>query len=330
MERFFWVSIFGTLYTEEGQILTGVGERRREESKGRRFHPARRERVQNVNAAAELFNSFKDLSFFWLTVRVLGSSQEFKVAVAIEVLCELELSLKIKYYFDILRKLVHFAWRITNATMNLSQKSCTMNAEPRRNDSMVPLAATIAAPEVSGKVEVEDFEQLTKELGSASPLEIMDKALEKMRNNIAIAFSGAEDVALINYAKLTDRPFRVFSLDTGWLNPETYRFFDAVEKHYGIRIEYMFPDAVEVQALVLHGHLDFKYDPWPSISESAKGFGKENAHSRPQAPLSCAYSSVQVRFFHFNYPNIVFFLAFDMCVLRLASGCFPMLFPLLL
>jgi len=62
--------------------------------------------------------------------------------------------------------------------------------------------------------------------------------------------SGAEDVALIEYAKLTGRAFRVFSLDTGRLNPETYQLFDAVEKHYGIRIEYMFPDAVEVQALV--------------------------------------------------------------------------------
>ena len=33
------------------------------------------------------------------------------------------------------------------------------------------------------------------------------------------------------------------SLDTGRLNPETYRLFDKVEKHYGIRIEYTFPDA---------------------------------------------------------------------------------------
>ncbi|KAL6973604.1 5'-adenylylsulfate reductase 3, chloroplastic, partial [Sarracenia purpurea var. burkii] len=62
---------------------------------------------------------------------------------------------------------------------------------------------------------------------------------------------GAEDVVLIEYAaRLTDRPFRVFSLDTGRLNPETYQFFDTVEKHYGIHIEYMFPDVVEVQALV--------------------------------------------------------------------------------
>lgn len=47
--------------------------------------------------------------------------------------------------------------------------------------------------------------------------------------------SGAEDVALIEYAELTGRPFRVFGLDTGRLNSETYRFFDAVEKDYNIR-----------------------------------------------------------------------------------------------
>ncbi|PPR81350.1 hypothetical protein GOBAR_AA39363 [Gossypium barbadense] len=140
-----------------------------------------------------------------------------------------------------------------HATVNLSQKRCAVkpvNAEPKSNDSMLSHAATTSAPEVSEKVEVEDFDQLAKELNNASPLEIMDKALEKFGNDIAIAFSGAEDVALIEYAKLTGRPFRVFSLDTGRLNPETYRYFDEVEKHYGIRIEYMFPDAVEVQALV--------------------------------------------------------------------------------
>ncbi|PIN13588.1 Phosphoadenosine phosphosulfate reductase [Handroanthus impetiginosus] len=132
-----------------------------------------------------------------------------------------------------------------------------LNAEPKRNDSIVPSAATLFAPadiaaEVVEKVveEAEDYEKLAKELENASPLEIMDKALEKFGNDIAIAFSGAEDIALIEYASLTGRPFRVFSLDTGRLNPETYKFFDEVEKHYGIRIEYMFPDAAEVQALV--------------------------------------------------------------------------------
>ena len=40
------------------------------------------------------------------------------------------------------------------------------------------------------------------------------------------------------------------SLDTGRLNAETYQLFDAVEKHYGIRIEYTFPDAQETMELV--------------------------------------------------------------------------------
>uniref|UniRef100_A0A7N1A2N0 adenylyl-sulfate reductase (glutathione) n=2 Tax=Kalanchoe fedtschenkoi TaxID=63787 RepID=A0A7N1A2N0_KALFE len=113
-------------------------------------------------------------------------------------------------------------------------------------------ASTLVARGVVKTVASEkvDYDQLAVELESASPLEIMDKALENFGNDIAIAFSGAEDVALIEYARLTGRPFRMFSLDTGRLNPETYQFFAVVEKHYGIHIEYMFPDAVEVQGLV--------------------------------------------------------------------------------
>ncbi|XP_022877985.1 5'-adenylylsulfate reductase 3, chloroplastic-like isoform X2 [Olea europaea var. sylvestris] len=142
---------------------------------------------------------------------------------------------------------------LPSAAVNFSRRHSSvkpLNAEPKRNDSIVPSAATIIAREAVEKVEVEDYEKLAKDLQNASPLEIMDRALEKFGNDIAIAFSGAEDVALIEYAHLTGRPFRVFSLDTGRLNPETYKFFDEVEKHYGIHIEYMFPDAVEVQALV--------------------------------------------------------------------------------
>lgn len=42
--------------------------------------------------------------------------------------------------------------------------------------------------EVGEKVEAEDFEKLAKELQNASPFEIMDKALEKFGDDIAIAF----------------------------------------------------------------------------------------------------------------------------------------------
>ncbi|OIW13998.1 hypothetical protein TanjilG_09349 [Lupinus angustifolius] len=141
----------------------------------------------------------------------------------------------------------------SHGVVNLTQRRSfvrPINAGLQRKDSIVTLAATIVAPEVEEKEKEEDYAELARSLENASPLEIMDKALEKFGTDIAIAFSGAEDVALIEYAHLTGRPYRVFSLDTGRLNPETYKLFNAVEKHYGIHIEYMFPDAVEVQALV--------------------------------------------------------------------------------
>jgi adenylyl-sulfate reductase (glutathione) len=95
-----------------------------------------------------------------------------------------------------------------------------------------------------------DWEAIASTLEGKSPLEIMDHALETFGDEVGIAFSGAEDVALVEYAHLTGRKFRVFSLDTGRLNPETYQLFDAVEKHYGIKIEYTFPDSDEVVQLV--------------------------------------------------------------------------------
>lgn len=95
-----------------------------------------------------------------------------------------------------------------------------------------------------------DYQALQNELADAQPAAIIKRALEDFGDDIAISFSGAEDVLLIEYAHQSGLPFRVFSLDTGRLHPETYRFFDAVEKHYKLHIEYCFPSAREVQNLV--------------------------------------------------------------------------------
>ncbi|GAQ77641.1 adenylylphosphosulfate reductase [Klebsormidium nitens] len=114
--------------------------------------------------------------------------------------------------------------------------------------SRIRAVSVVEAPPSAG--EVVDYAALAKDLAASSPLEIMDTALDLFGKNIGIAFSGAEDVALIEYARLTGRPFRVFSLDTGRLNAETYRYFAQVEAHYGIRIEYCFPEAKEVEDLV--------------------------------------------------------------------------------
>ncbi|KAF5838025.1 5'-adenylylsulfate reductase [Dunaliella salina] len=113
----------------------------------------------------------------------------------------------------------------------------------------VPRVRTKAA--TLDKTSQTDWAKLAEEMDRASPLEIMDHALATFGNDVGIAFSGAEDVAMVEYAPhgwvVTHA---TCSLDTGRLNPETYQLFDQVEKHYGIRIEYTFPDAQETMDLV--------------------------------------------------------------------------------
>src|SRR5690606_39113583 len=88
------------------------------------------------------------------------------------------------------------------------------------------------------------FEYINK-----SPSEILELALSQ-EGEIAISFSGAEDVVLIDMASHLGKPFRVFILDTGRLHAETYQFIETVRKHYKIAIEICFPETEAMQKLV--------------------------------------------------------------------------------
>ena len=90
---------------------------------------------------------------------------------------------------------------------------------------------------------------LAAEYSDKSPREILELALSQ-EGEIAISFSGAEDVVLIDIASRIGKPFRVFSLDTGRLHAETYQFIETVRKHYNIKIEICFPESTAVQQLV--------------------------------------------------------------------------------
>lgn len=91
---------------------------------------------------------------------------------------------------------------------------------------------------------------MNNKLKNSSPVDIIKQALLIHGVEIAISFSGAEDVVLIDLASKSGLPFRVFTLDTGRVFPETYDLFRRVEEQYNIRIEYMFPDTEMVQELV--------------------------------------------------------------------------------
>jgi phosphoadenosine phosphosulfate reductase len=94
-----------------------------------------------------------------------------------------------------------------------------------------------------------NVQQLALEYDNASPRKILELALENIEN-IAISFSGAEDVVLLDIARKIKKDIKVFSLDTGRLHPETYEFIDRVRDHYGIDIEIMTPDSELLQPFV--------------------------------------------------------------------------------
>lgn len=94
-----------------------------------------------------------------------------------------------------------------------------------------------------------DIQTLQAELQDKNPRVILKKALE-LFDNIAISFSGAEDVVLIDMAVKIRPDIQVFSLDTGRLHPETYRFIEQVRKHYGIAIDILSPDRELLDNLV--------------------------------------------------------------------------------
>ena len=93
------------------------------------------------------------------------------------------------------------------------------------------------------------FTDIDSELSTQSPQDILRYALAN-HDNIAISFSGAEDVVLIDMAHKIRPDIQVFSLDTGRLHAQTYRFMEEVRERYAISIDVVYPEASRVEALV--------------------------------------------------------------------------------
>lgn len=105
---------------------------------------------------------------------------------------------------------------------------------------------------VPGKrLSKEEVAEANKALEKATPQEVLKWALSTFGRQIALAWSGAEDVAVLDMMHRIDpASTRVFTLDTGRLNPETYELIDEVQAKYKIPIEIQFPDAGAVQKMV--------------------------------------------------------------------------------
>lgn len=95
-----------------------------------------------------------------------------------------------------------------------------------------------------------DVAELAATYASKSPQDILKLAFEHFGDELWLSFSGAEDVVLVDMAWKLNKNVKVFSLDTGRLHPETYRFIEQVREHYGISIELLCPEAAAVEAMV--------------------------------------------------------------------------------
>ncbi len=136
--------------------------------------------------------------------------------------------------------------------------------ETRVYDSVIKLAKEVLAPHraasgLSGDTAKQAsssdglkprVEERANQLKGSAPSKILDFVLGELGDQCAIAFSGAEDVVLIDMAVKSGKKFSVFCLDTGRLHSETYRFLDTVRQFYGIELQILSPNFVSVEALV--------------------------------------------------------------------------------
>lgn len=73
--------------------------------------------------------------------------------------------------------------------------------------------------------------------------EVLAWGAHEFGEQAALASSfGAEDVVLIDISSRIGAPFAVFTLDTDFLFPETYRLISEIERKYSVKIERLHPE----------------------------------------------------------------------------------------
>jgi phosphoadenosine phosphosulfate reductase len=107
--------------------------------------------------------------------------------------------------------------------------------------------------------------KLPKQLAAASDYSTTDLlawSFAQFHPRLALACSfqaeGSVLIDLIHRLRGTD--FRVFTLDTGRLNQETYDCMEAIRGRYGIEIDVFFPDATRVEDMVRQNGMNLFYD----------------------------------------------------------------------
>jgi len=137
-----------------------------------------------------------------------------------------------------------------------------------------------------GKFSPEQIAELNEKL--RTPQEVLKWALDNLHPKLALASSfGAEDVVVIDMLAKVNQNARIFTLDTGRLNQETYDVMDEIRKKYNINIEVTFPEAEEVIEMVRTNGMNLFYE------SAVFSLSKENVSStcKIAIPIPCGFCS---------------------------------------
>jgi len=95
-----------------------------------------------------------------------------------------------------------------------------------------------------------------------SPHHALTWAFETFGNSVAVSSAfGAEGMALIDMASRVRKNFRIFTVDTEFLFPETYALMDRIEQRYGITIEKVYSELSPEEQERTHGGALWSRDP---------------------------------------------------------------------
>ena len=108
----------------------------------------------------------------------------------------------------------------------------------------------------------EVVEKLQIAAESWKPGRVLEWAFDTFGETVAISSAfGAEGMVLIDIVSRVRQNFRIFTLDTEFLFPETYNLMDQVEQRYGITIEKVYPLLSPEEQERVHGTALWQRDP---------------------------------------------------------------------
>jgi phosphoadenosine phosphosulfate reductase len=107
-----------------------------------------------------------------------------------------------------------------------------------------------------------DIVEVQSIVESWTPQQVLTWAFEKYGNDVAISSAfGAEGMVLIDMASRLRKNFRLFTIDTEFLFPETHNLIDRTEQKYGIKVERVYSPFSPEEQEQIHGAALWNHDP---------------------------------------------------------------------